>query len=84
MRLRLPLLVLLAAIAAVPACGQKGPLVLPDAQHPHKKPKFPAQKPPAAPSTTPAPESNSTAPEPAPSPAPSTAPDPAPSVMPQS
>jgi len=49
-------LVGLAVIAA--GCGQKGPLVLPDAQHPRKKAKLPAQHstpapPPAAP--TPAP-----------------------------
>ena len=33
-------LVSLAVIAA--GCGQKGPLVLPDAQHPRKKAKLPA------------------------------------------
>lgn len=34
------------------ACGQKGPLVLPDAQHPHKKLGVPK---PATPSAPPAP-----------------------------
>jgi predicted small lipoprotein YifL len=42
--------VLLALAAAAAACGQKGPLVLPDAQHPRKKVKFPT--PPKPPSTT--------------------------------
>jgi predicted small lipoprotein YifL len=38
----LRVLVLLGLAAATAACGQKGPLVLPDAQHPRKKVKFPA------------------------------------------
>jgi predicted small lipoprotein YifL len=33
---------LLALAAATAACGQKGPLVLPDEQHARKKVKFPA------------------------------------------
>jgi predicted small lipoprotein YifL len=46
---KLRVLVLLALAAAAAACGQKGPLVLPDAQHPRKKVKLPnAPKPPAA------------------------------------
>ena len=42
---------LIAASVAVTllGCGQKGPLVLPDAQHPHKK--IGVGKPPAAPAT---------------------------------
>jgi predicted small lipoprotein YifL len=44
--------------ASVLGCGQKGPLVLPDAQHTHKKVKFPSPKTPsaapAAPASTPA------------------------------
>jgi predicted small lipoprotein YifL len=55
---------LAASTLLASGCGQKGPLVLPDAQHPHKKPKFPAPKTPSAP-PAPAPGSNS-APEPAP------------------
>jgi predicted small lipoprotein YifL len=47
-------LLLLAALLAGTGCGQKGPLVLPDAQHPKKKVKLPG-----------APASNST-PDPAP------------------
>jgi predicted small lipoprotein YifL len=43
-------LVLLALAATAAACGQKGPLVLPDAQHPRKKVKLPAA--PKLPSTT--------------------------------
>ncbi len=37
------------AIALLGACGQKGPLVLPDAQHPHRKIGMPKPAPPAAP-----------------------------------
>jgi predicted small lipoprotein YifL len=46
----LRVLVLLALAATAAACGQKGPLVLPDAQHPRKKLKLPAA--PKPPSTT--------------------------------
>jgi predicted small lipoprotein YifL len=46
----LRVLVLLALAASAAACGQKGPLVLPDAQHPRKKVKLPAA--PKLPSTT--------------------------------
>jgi predicted small lipoprotein YifL len=47
-------LCILAILAApVLGCGQKGPLVLPDAQHTHKKVKFPSTKTP--PATPPAP-----------------------------
>jgi predicted small lipoprotein YifL len=50
----LRVLVLLALAAAAAACGQKGPLVLPDAQHPRKKVKFPAApKPPSTGTVTP-------------------------------
>jgi predicted small lipoprotein YifL len=50
--------VLFALAAAAAACGQKGPLVLPDAQHPRKKVKLPnvpkpASSTPAAPETAP-------------------------------
>ena len=85
MRLHLPLLVLLAATAALPACGQKGPLVLPDAQHTHKKVKFPSPKPasaPAAPASTPAgpaPEASPQQPPPGPAaPHSNSTPDPVP------
>jgi predicted small lipoprotein YifL len=47
----LRVLVLLTLAAAAAACGQKGPLVLPDAQHPRKKVKFPTLPKPS--STTP-------------------------------
>jgi predicted small lipoprotein YifL len=47
----LRVLVLLALAAGAAACGQKGPLVLPDAQHPRKKVKFPVA--PKTPSTMP-------------------------------
>jgi predicted small lipoprotein YifL len=43
---RLWILAILAA--SVLGCGQKGPLVLPDAQHTHKKVKFPSPKAPSA------------------------------------
>jgi predicted small lipoprotein YifL len=52
--------VLLALAAAAAACGQKGPLVLPDAHHPRKKvrlptaPKLPLGSPATAPSEPPA------------------------------
>jgi len=46
--LRLLLLFSLTSMAC--GCGQKGPLVLPDAEHPHKKLKLPA--PPKAPAAT--------------------------------
>jgi len=54
-------LLVVVCVAALPACGQKGPLVLPDAQHPHKrigigKPAAPAGPPstsPPAPATAP-------------------------------
>jgi predicted small lipoprotein YifL len=63
----LRVLVLLALGAAAAACGQKGPLVLPDAQHPRKKVKLPTVPKPAStiPDAPPAPleaapETNST------------------------
>ncbi len=60
-----PVLILIALASAATSCGQKGPLVLPDAEHPRKKVKFPAApksgapaqpaapKPPDAPATAP-------------------------------
>ncbi|MGO9036746.1 MAG: LPS translocon maturation chaperone LptM [Steroidobacteraceae bacterium] len=42
--------VLVGLTLTIYGCGQKGPLVLPDAQHPPKKVKFPA--PPKLPTTT--------------------------------
>ncbi|HWS70367.1 MAG TPA: lipoprotein [Steroidobacteraceae bacterium] len=44
------LLVAVAVAGALLGCGQKGPLVLPDAQHPHKK--IGVGKPPATPATS--------------------------------
>jgi predicted small lipoprotein YifL len=77
-----PALILIALAWAATGCGQKGPLVLPDAEHPRKKVKFPAMpksgaparptapKPPDAPATAPsAPTGPSQDPEP-PDPAP--------------
>jgi len=49
---RLWVLAILAA--SVLGCGQKGPLVLPDAQHTHKKVKFPSPKTPSAAPAAPA------------------------------
>jgi predicted small lipoprotein YifL len=49
---RLWILAILAA--SVLGCGQKGPLVLPDAQHTHKKVKFPSPKTPSAAPAAPA------------------------------
>jgi predicted small lipoprotein YifL len=91
----LRLLVLLALTAeAVAGCGQKGPLVLPDAQHPRKKVKFPAAPKTAAPAAStetapsapagpapasPAPAGQAPAPAtPEATPGPNAAPDPAP------
>jgi predicted small lipoprotein YifL len=76
---------ILAMLAAsVLGCGQKGPLVLPDAQHTHKKVKFPSPKTPssapAAPATAPsAPAGSATdAAPPAAAPNSDSAPNPAP------
>ena len=44
------LLVAVAVAGTLLGCGQKGPLVLPDAQHPHKK--IGVGKPSAAPATS--------------------------------
>jgi predicted small lipoprotein YifL len=44
------LLIAAAVAGTLLGCGQKGPLVLPDAQHPHKK--IGVGKPPAAPATS--------------------------------
>jgi predicted small lipoprotein YifL len=46
--------VLAVLAASVLGCGQKGPLVLPDAQHTHKKVKFPSPKTPSAAPAAPA------------------------------
>jgi translation initiation factor IF-2 len=64
----LRVLLLLGVAAASAACGQKGPLVLPDAQHPRKKVKLPAA--PKLPSTSPATPDARGAPPPAPASAP--------------
>lgn len=66
--------VLLAVILADTGCGQKGPLVLPDAQHPKKKVKLPSiprptstpASPPAAPSAPSGSATNPAPPEAAP------------------
>jgi predicted small lipoprotein YifL len=44
------LLIAAAVAGTLLGCGQKGPLVLPDAQHPHKK--IGVGKPPATPATS--------------------------------
>ena len=66
------LLVAVAVAGTLLSCGQKGPLVLPDAQHPHKK--IGVGKPPAAPATSApsggAPSSGKAPPPDAPRPAP--------------
>jgi predicted small lipoprotein YifL len=56
MRTDVLLAVAVLATALVAGCGQKGPLVLPDAQHPRKKIGIPK------PAAAPAPAANSTAP----------------------
>src|SRR5271166_1097156 len=48
------LCVLVALTVITAGCGQKGPLVLPDAQHPRKKTKLPTQHSAPAPHSTPA------------------------------
>jgi len=76
-------LIVLSLTAMAWGCGQKGPLVLPDAQHPHKKLTIPAPpKPPAAPASVPSPTPPSQA---VPSPAVPTSPDgnPTPAPAPQ-
>lgn len=45
-------LLAIVTLGSLAACGQKGPLVLPDAQRPHKKIGLP--KPPTAPAPAPA------------------------------
>ena len=77
----LSLLIVLALAVNAAGCGQKGPLVLPDAQHPRKKARFPGalrapstqHAPAQAPSTPAAPAAPS-----APASAPSSAAGPAP------
>jgi len=72
------LLVAVAVAGTLLSCGQKGPLVLPDAQHPHKKigvgkpPATPATSAPSggAPSSSSAPPSDKARPPDAPGPAP--------------
>jgi predicted small lipoprotein YifL len=56
MRTAVLLAVAVLATAWLAGCGQKGPLVLPDAQHPRKKISMPK------PATAPAPAANPTAP----------------------
>ncbi|MGA2188160.1 MAG: lipoprotein [Steroidobacteraceae bacterium] len=90
--MRTPYPLLVAALAgSLFACGQKGPLVLPDAQHPHKKIGIPKPPAPASPAqASPAPASPAQAsPAPAspaqasPAPAsPASAPNPAPAPAP--
>lgn len=75
----LPVYVLLAFVATAAACGQKGPLVLPDKQHPRKKVRLPAT--PKAPSTSPAPPTSPSAPS-APAPERSAPAGPAPNPAP--
>jgi predicted small lipoprotein YifL len=60
-------LVIFGLAATILACGQKGPLVLPDAQHPHKKigigkPPVPPAPAPASPAPAIAPSGAATAP----------------------
>jgi predicted small lipoprotein YifL len=68
----LRVLVLLVLAASAAACGQKGPLVLPDAQHPRKKvklpsaPKLPSTKTPDAPDGAAGPAQNAAPPVAAP------------------
>jgi biopolymer transport protein ExbB len=69
---RLWILAILAA--SVLGCGQKGPLVLPDAQHPHKKVKFPSPKTPSAAPAAPASAPGAAAPTAPGGPAPDAAP----------
>ena len=72
-----PLLILIALAWSASGCGQKGSLVLPSAEHPRKKVKFPAAPKSPAPAAPAAPASPSTEPSapagPAPDPAPSEA-----------
>ena len=67
-------LLAIVALGSLTACGQKGPLVLPDAQRPHKKiglpkPPTPAPspasptKPPSQPSTSASSPANATSPQ---------------------
>jgi predicted small lipoprotein YifL len=72
-----PVLILIALAWSASGCGQKGPLVLPSAEHPRKKVKFPAAPKstapatPGAPATPAAPATEPSAPAgPAPEPAP--------------
>jgi predicted small lipoprotein YifL len=69
---RLWILAILAT--SVLGCGQKGPLVLPDAQHTHKKVKFPSPKTPSAAPAAPATAPGAAAPSAPAGPAPDAAP----------
>jgi predicted small lipoprotein YifL len=71
-------LILALLTLSVLGCGQKGPLVLPDAQHTHKKVKFPSPKTPAGTNTTPAAPESAPATPPGAAPDSSTPPNPAP------
>ncbi len=68
------LLVAAAVAGTLLGCGQKGPLVLPDAQHPHPHKKIGVGKPSATPATSApsggTPSSGKAPPPDAPSPAP--------------
>jgi len=67
------LLVVACMAAALPACGQKGPLVLPDAQHPHKR--IGIGKPAAPPAPAPTPDGSPPSPTSAPPPSGTAAPE---------
>jgi predicted small lipoprotein YifL len=76
-------LILIAIAAAATGCGQKGPLVLPDADHPRKKVKFPVPPKSGAPASPSAPAAPS-APPSAPATAPGAPAGPASDPTPQS
>ncbi|HEY3852118.1 MAG TPA: lipoprotein [Steroidobacteraceae bacterium] len=78
-----PVLILIAVAWLAAGCGQKGPLVLPDAQHPRKKLKFPAAPKLGTPATPANPATPATPAKPAaPGSAPDAPGDPAPNAAP--
>ncbi|HEX4153349.1 MAG TPA: lipoprotein [Steroidobacteraceae bacterium] len=64
-----PVYILIALAWSASGCGQKGPLVLPSQEHPHKKVKFPVLPKPSAPAPS-SPSAPASAPPPGVSPTP--------------
>jgi predicted small lipoprotein YifL len=69
--MRISCLLIVGALVGMTGCGQKGPLVLPDAQHPpHKKIRSPQSRPTPAPAPAPTATTPPAADQPPPAPGP--------------